>query len=154
MWSSNSLESVEEIVKQIGKKSFHDIISNLDSQYDPHLPMLFVLTFFPSHRRPSFFSILSNSHCICNVQQLCQIRSTARTLIRPRTGWPSSRIYPSVLVTVGLMYWTYTHSLRGFLVVFDLAQIVHLVWISIKTRCVATEIQCFTRHVLTPYRFL
>jgi hypothetical protein len=42
-------------------------------------------------------------------------------------------------------------SLRGFLVVFDLAQIINLLWLSFKTRCVGLNLLSFTLTDIDQY---
>ncbi|KAJ4483501.1 hypothetical protein J3R30DRAFT_3402189 [Lentinula aciculospora] len=88
--------AAEEIVLEIGKDSFKDIINNLDT-----LPSIINSTYI--NQSSYWLTFFPYAAAVCQ-RSIC-----------------TSSLFPFP-------------SLRGFLVVFDLAQIINLVWISIKTR--------------------
>ena len=107
------VDSAKEIIIQIGQKaSFQEIINHLHSEW-------------------------SYQVCIPTTEPMCTALPATinRTYINQASFWLT--FFPYVyFLRVRILRLNNERSLRGFLIVFDLAQIINLVWISFKTRFV------------------
>jgi hypothetical protein len=126
MSSITSSDSVHQIVILIGKRaSFAEIIKNLNRAYRLYFNFETWVNSFSSPELPDVIN---------------------RTYINQSSYWLT--FFPYVHEDLESLYihFSLEFRLRGLLVVFDLAQIINLIWISFKTQCVLLSFCLDSNH--------